>query len=100
MILNKHESEGSIENLYNSSNIVASKYNIGSRKLAIIFNTGRQYLYHDVKKEDYDLFEGAPSQGKMLHSVIKKYKTERVADVEDMTPIYEQIKILKSSLNG
>ena len=55
MILNKHESDGAIENLYNSSNIIASKYNIGSRKLAIIFNTGRQYLYHDVKKEDYDL---------------------------------------------
>ena len=100
MILNKHESDGAIENLYNSSNIIASKYNIGSRKLAIIFNTGRQYLYHDVKKEDYDLFENAPSQGMILHSVIKKYKTERVADVEDMSPLYDQIKILKSSLNG
>ena len=98
MILNKHEQDGSIENLYESSNIIASKYDINSRKLAIIFKTGRQYLYHDVKKEDYKTFEGAESQGKILHTVIKKYKTERVEDIVDMSPIYEQINIIKNSL--
>ena len=98
MILNKHEEKGSIENLYQSSNVLAYKYDIINKKLAIIFKSGRQYLYHDVTKEDYEIFENAESQGKILNSVIKKYKTERVDDVTDVTPIYEQIKHLKSSL--
>ena len=38
MILNKHEENGAIENLYDSSNILASKYDIASKKLEIIFN--------------------------------------------------------------
>ena len=98
MILNKHENESSIENLYDSSNILASKYNTLSKKLAIIFKTGRQYLYHDVKRDDYDIFEGSLSQGKVLNSHIKKYKAERVDDVADVSPITEQINIIKSSL--
>ena len=72
MILNKHEENGSIENLYLSSNILASKYNTINKKLAIIFKGGRQYLYHDVKREDYNVFESAESQGKILNSLIKK----------------------------
>ena len=98
MILNKHEEKGSIENLYQSSNVLASKYDTLNKKLAIIFKSGRQYLYHDVTKEDYDIFESAESQGKILNSVIKKYKADRVDDVVDVTPIYEQIKHLKNSL--
>ena len=98
MILNKHEESNSIENLYDSSNIIASKYNISTHKLAIIFKTGRQYLYHDVKREDYDVFEGSISQGKVLHSHIKKYKAERVDDVSDISPITEQINLIKNSL--
>jgi hypothetical protein len=98
MILNKHEEKGSIENLYQSSNVLASKYDTINKKLAIIFKSGRQYLYYDVTKEDYEIFEGAESQGKILNSIIKKYKTERVDDVIDVTPIYEQINQLKNSL--
>jgi len=97
MILNKYEENGSIENVYDSSNIIASKYNTISKKLAIIFNSGRQYLYHDVKREDYNSFESAPSQGKMLHSVIKKYKTDKMDELVDITPILEQISILKGN---
>jgi len=98
MILNKHEEKGSIENLYQSSNVLASKYDTINKKLAIIFKSGRQYLYYDVTKEDYEIFESAESQGKILNSIIKKYKTERVDDVIDVTPIYEQINQLKNSL--
>lgn len=97
MILNKHEENGAIENLYDSSNILASKYNIASKKLAIIFNSGRQYLYHDVLRSDYDIFERAESQGKILHSTIKKYKVEKVDDVIDITLLVEQIQTLKNS---
>jgi len=97
MVLNKHEENGAIENLYDSSNILASKYDTSSKKLAIIFNSGRQYLYHDVLRSDYDIFERAESQGKILHSTIKKYKVEKVDDVIDTTLLIEQIQTLKNS---
>ena len=38
MLLHKYKTNEAIENLYNSSNILASKYNIHNNKLAIIFN--------------------------------------------------------------
>ena len=97
MLLNKHKTHDSIENIYNSSNILASKYNIHSNKLAIIFKGGRQYLYHDVKKSDYDLFEKAESQGKVLNTHIKDYKMEKIEGTVDDTPILEQIQILKNN---
>jgi hypothetical protein len=97
MILNKHEENGSIENIYDSSNILASKYVVATKKLAIIFKGGRQYLYHDVKIEDYNTFEGAESQGKILNSSIKKYKAERIDEVVNITPLLEQISKLKSN---
>ena len=98
MILNRHIDKESIESLYDSSNILASRYNTISKKLAIIFKGGRQYLYHDVNKNDYDVFEQSESQGKILNSVIKKYKFDRVEEVVDVTPINEQIIIIKNSI--
>jgi hypothetical protein len=96
MLLNKHIDKESIENIYESSNILASRYNTISQKLAIIFKGGRQYLYHDVKRNDYNEFESAISQGKVLNSTIKKYKSDKVEDIVDTTPILEQIDILKN----
>jgi|TARA_B100001758_G_C18267858_1_gene534675 hypothetical protein len=96
MLLNKHIDNESIENLYESSNILASRYNTISQKLAIIFKGGRQYLYHDVKRTDYNEFENAISQGKILNSKIKKYKSDKIDDIVDTTPILEQIEILKN----
>ena len=96
MLLNKHIDNESIENLYESSNILASRYNTISQKLAIIFKGGRQYLYHDVKRTDYNEFENATSQGKILNSKIKKYKSDKIDDIVDTTPILEQIEILKN----
>ncbi len=98
MILNRHLDKESIESLYDSSNILASRYNTISKKLAIIFKGGRQYLYHDVNKKDYDVFEQSESQGKVLNSVIKKYKFDRVEEVVDVTPINEQITLIKNSI--
>jgi len=97
MILNRHLDKESIESLYDSSNILASRYNTISKKLAIIFKGGRQYLYHDVNKKDYDVFEQSESQGKVLNSVIKKYKFDRIEEVVDVTPINEQITLIKNS---
>ena len=98
MILNRHLDKESIESLYDSSNILASRYNTISKKLAIIFKGGRQYLYHDVNKNDYDVFEQSESQGKVLNSVIKKYTFDKIEEVVDVTPINEQINIIKNSM--
>ena len=98
MLLNRHIDKESIESIYESSNILASRYNTLSQKLAIIFKGGRQYLYHDVKKTDYDVFEKAESQGKVLNSHIKNHKTDKVEEVVDTSPILEQIEILKNNL--
>ena len=97
MILNRHIDKESIESLYDSTNILASRYNTISKKLAIIFKGGRQYLYHDVNKKDYDVFEQSESQGKVLNSVIKKYKFDRIEEVVEVTPINEQITLIKNS---
>ena len=97
MILNKHEENGAIENIYDSSNILASKYVTATKKLAIIFKGGRQYLYHDVKREDYNIFERAESQGKILNTTIKKYHAEKIEEIVNVIPLLEQISILKSN---
>tara|TARA_R100000697_G_scaffold58600_2_gene71653 strand:- start:3329 stop:3622 length:294 start_codon:yes stop_codon:yes gene_type:complete len=97
MLLNKHIDKESIENLYESSNILASRYNTISQKLAIIFKGGRQYLYHDVKRTDYNEFESAVSQGKVLNSKIKNYKSDKIEEIVDTTPILEQIELLKNN---
>ena len=98
MVLNKHEENGSIECLYDSSNILGSKYIVNEKKLAIIFNSGRQYVYEGVTLIDYNRFEGGESQGKLLHSVIKKYSYSQSKELVDVTPLLEQIEIIKSTL--
>ena len=98
MLLNRHVDKESIESIYESSNILASRYNTISQKLAIIFKGGRQYLYHDVKITDYEIFEKAESQGKVLNSHIKNHKADKIEGVVDITSILEQMEILKDNL--
>ena len=56
MVLLKHEENGSIECLYESSNVLGSKYIKGKKKLAVIFKSGIQYVYSDVTYEEYRKF--------------------------------------------
>lgn len=95
MVLLKHQENGSIECLYDSSNILGSKYVINDRKLAIIFNSGRQYVYEGVKFEDYSKFESDASQGSALHKVIKKYSYSQSEQIIDVQPLLEQIETIK-----
>jgi len=98
MVLIKHEENGSIECLYDSSNILGSKYIVNEKKLAIIFNSGRQYVYEGVTLTDYSKFEGGDSQGKLLHSIIKKYSYSQSKELVDITPLVEQIEEIKNTL--
>lgn len=96
MLLVKQEVDNAIECLFDSSNILASKYLIKEKKLALIFSSGRQYVYEDVKKEDYIKFESSESQGKTLNTTIKKYKNEMSKDIVNVKPLLEQINQLKN----
>ena len=98
MVLIKHEENGSIECLYDSSNILGSKYIVNQKKLALIFNSGRQYVYEGVTFTDYTKFERGESQGKLLHSIIKKYSYSQSKDIVDVQPLVEQIENIKSTL--
>ena len=98
MVLIKHEENGSIECLYDSSNILGSKYIVNEKKLAIIFNSGRQYVYEGVTFIDYTKFESSESQGKLLHSVIKKYAYSQSKEIVDVKPMIEQINSIKETL--
>jgi len=95
MVLSKNSYEGNIECLYDSSNIVASKYVTKDKKLALIFKSGRQYVYSDVTFIDYNKFETSESQGKTLNTIIKKYSYSRADNDVDVSPLLEQINILK-----
>ena len=69
-----------------------------SEKLAIIFNSGRQYVYEGVTFIDYTKFESSESQGKLLHSVIKKYAYSQSKEIVDVKPMIEQINSIKETL--
>lgn len=97
MIVNKYINEGVIENLYDSTNVMASKYDSNQKKLAVIFGSGLQYVYHGVTLEDYQKFEDSDSQGSAIHKYIKKYKSEKSPDKVDVNIIKEQIEEIKNS---
>jgi len=98
MILLKHEEKGSIECLYESSNILGSKYVTNEKKLAIIFKSGKQYVYSDITYEQYRKFELSKSQGKVLNTIVKGHNFEKSTNTVDITPMLEQIEQIKSTL--
>jgi hypothetical protein len=98
MVILKHEEGNSIECLYDSSNVLGSKYVKGEKKLAVIFKSGTQYVYSNVTNEDYKKFESGDSQGKLLNTIIKKYTFEKSKDIVDVTPILEQINNIKNNI--
>ena len=94
MILEKIEKNGLIEVLYESSNIIASKYNKLDKSLSIIFKHGGNYVYSNVPETDYFRFETAESQGKVLNSNIKKYAFIKEDNV-DVSEVIDRIKNIK-----
>jgi hypothetical protein len=94
-IVNRFKGDGFIECLYDSSNVLASKYDVGKRKLAVIFGSGQQYVYENVSVEDYQKFESDDSQGSAIHKYIKKYKNQKADENVDVSIIKEQIEKIK-----
>lgn len=86
MILNKVENNGIIDVIYESSNVLASKYDTNNQKLTVTFKNGTQYSYLNVPKVTYLIFENADSQGKVLNSTIKQFDATKDGTVD--TAIY------------
>jgi hypothetical protein len=63
---------GTIEVLFESSNIVAAKYDTQNKDLTVTFKNGGQYLYRGVGASDYWNLENAESQGVVLNKSIKE----------------------------
>jgi hypothetical protein len=94
MILKRQEKDGIVKAMYDSSNIVASIYNNNNSDLEIIFKAGTKYRYPSVSKSDYMRFEIAESQGAVFNTHIKKYKAEKLANV-DISQILVETESLK-----
>jgi choline kinase len=75
MVLKKEEKNGIVKAIYDSSNICASIYDKSSNDLIVIFKNGGQYRYIGVDSLDYNSFELAESNGKVLNETIKKKYT-------------------------
>ena len=66
--------------LYNSSNILQSKYSEKDKGLKIVFNNGLSYLYENVSFEDYVWFRTHDSQGKVLSTRLKPYSYKKTGE--------------------
>jgi len=96
MLIKRVEKENIVEAFYNSSNILASKWDKGKNSLIITFKRGAQYVYHDVKATDYLRFEIDESQGVIFNSYIKpNYRFDKLNDVnpDDVINRIEEIKM-------
>jgi hypothetical protein len=87
MLLKKTEKDGVVKALYESSNILASKWD--GKDLTVIFKRGATYIYNDVSNTDYVRFETADSQGAVLNAKIKAYSYSKGDDVNEITIINE-----------
>lgn len=94
LLQSTQDQEGKISSLYDSTNVLASKYDPKTKKMAIIFNNGGQYLYENVSSSTFQHFQSAKSQGSAVHSVIKGHSGTKVSTI-DVSSIIEDIKNLK-----
>lgn len=94
MILKRTETNEIVNALYESSNILASKYD--GKNLTIIFKRGASYTYNDVSKSDYMRFETADSQGVVMNKYIKQYsftKNDNVNEIQIINEINESKQV-------
>ena len=76
MLLNEEKNGNSHICYFDSSNILACKYDRELQQLAIIFKGGTQYLYLNIVPYIFQRFKVANSQGKEFNEIIKnKYPT-------------------------
>lgn len=94
MLLNKTEKDGVVSAHYDSTNILASKWD--GKDLTVIFKHGASYTYNDVSRTDYTRFELAESQGAVLNAKIKAYSFTK-NDGVDSSAILKEIEDNKAA---
>lgn len=95
MLLNKTEKDGVVSAHYDSSNILASKWN--GKDLTVFFKHGASYTYNAVSRTDYARFELAESQGVILNAKIKAYSFTK-NDAVDVAEILKEIEVAKAEV--
>lgn len=84
-----------VECLFDSSNILSSRYTPSLSELLIYFNSGDLYKYTNVGYSDYLIFENSKSQGVEFAKRIKnKYDFEKVGTY-DIDAYLEEINKIK-----
>lgn len=82
---------------YDSSNVVYSecidKLN-DLKEVKVVFKNGSEYTYKEVPVQDYLMFREAPSQGKALNSIIKKYEFVKSEEKRDLEQLNEEKEML------
>jgi hypothetical protein len=94
MLLRRIENGNVVEALYESSNIVASKYDKTTNQLKLIFKGGVEYIYEGVKVTDYHKLELADSQGKAFNKYLRSYQFVK-GDKVDINEIFTRIEEVK-----
>lgn len=82
---------------YDSSNVVYSEcldHDNALKEVKVVFKNGSEYTYLDVPVQDYLMFREAPSQGKALNAIIKKYKFVKSEEKRDLEQLNEEKEML------
>ena len=95
LLTRKTEADGTIIAVYNSSNILESRYN--GQDLTVIFKGGTSYTYKEVPATDYTRFETDESQGRTLNTHIKKKYEFVKNDKIDTTTVEAEIDEVKAA---
>lgn len=98
MLLNEVFEGDSVTCYFDSSNVLACKYDVSKKLLAVIFAKGWQYVYIDVLPYHFQRFKVSKSQGNGLKEhIINNYvssKVETKISDESLKQIKETIKQL------
>jgi len=92
MLITLEEKDNYIESIYDSSNIVASKYIRESEILYIIFKNNKVYSYTPVNEELFNQFQLNESQGKFFISHIKN--NPEISTIKEDSLLTEDYNIL------
>jgi len=101
MLINIQKDETSETAFFDSSNVLYVKYRDDIKKMAIVYEKGNYYLYHDVPKYIFIRIRDAESQGKKIHELLVKggkgkklYKEEKAKTLKK-----EELELLKEHIS-
>lgn len=94
MLLERISKNNIVEALYESSNIVASTYDMNNNQLKLVFKGGAEYIYNNVPITEYYKLELAESQGVAFNKYLRSYPFEKGGEV-DISMLHERIQEVK-----